>query len=83
VLNFWLAGTGVPGIASPERLRDLLGGANAASTEVLRHALEGALHATFLAMVVFAALTGLVILLMPNVTLRRRGEPVAAPSQAE
>jgi len=49
----------------------------------LRHALGGALHATFLAMVVFAMLTGLVILLTPNVTLRRRGEPIAAPAQAE
>ena len=83
-VNFWLADTGVPGIASPERLRDLLsGGRDAASAQALRHALEGALHATFLAMVAFAVLTGLVILLTPNVALGRRGEPAVAPAQAE
>jgi EmrB/QacA subfamily drug resistance transporter len=84
VLNFWLAGAGAPGLASPERLRDLLnGGASDASTQALRSALEGALHATFLAMVVFAALTAVVVLLTPNVALPRRGEPAAAPRQAE
>jgi MFS family permease len=85
VLNFWLANTGVPGIASPERLRDLLGGGggDSASVQTLQRALEGALHATFLAMVVFAVLTGLVILLTPNVSLSRRGETAAAPVQAE
>jgi MFS family permease len=84
VLNFWLASTGVAGIASPERLRDLLGGGDdSGPVQVLQRALEGALHATFLAMLVFAVLTGLVVLLTPNVSLSRRGEAVAAPTQAE